>query len=94
MMGTGPPPPPRVYNTPADGSDSESSESEEEEAASLHTLEVAGLQNFMEGPIEIRNVSVVDNVFIDSTTNGSSPVAPGPNTTGVTFKGNTISPPK
>ena len=42
MMGTGPPPPPRVYNTPADGSDSESSESEDEEEASLHTLEVAG----------------------------------------------------
>jgi hypothetical protein len=59
-----------------------------------HTLEVTALQPFMEGPVEISNVSVTNNIFIDSTTNGTSPLAPGPNTTHVTFKGNKITPPK
>lgn len=59
-----------------------------------HTLEIAALQAFMEGPVEINNVSIVDNVFIDSTTNGTSPVSAGPNTTHITFKDNKITPPK
>eukprot|EP01043_Picozoa_sp_COSAG02_P037273 COSAG02_NODE_2784_length_8036_cov_15.324808_1_plen_538_part_10 len=46
-----------------------------------HTLEITALQPFMEGPVDINNVSIVDNTFIDSTTNGTSPVSAGPNAT-------------
>ena len=64
------------------------------ENTATHTLEITALQPFMEGPVEINNVSIVDNVFIDSTTNGTSPVSAGPNATHITFKGNKMTPPK
>ena len=57
-----------------------------------HTLEITALQNFMEGPVEIKGVTIDGNTLIRSTDNTTSPVAAGPNATGVTFTNNKIVP--
>ena len=57
-----------------------------------HTLEVTALQNFMEGPVEIRSVLIEENTLVRSTDNYTSPVSAGPNASGVTFTNNHIVP--
>ena len=45
-----------------------------------------------EGPIEIKGVTIAENTLVRSTDNTTSPVAAGPNATGVVFSDNKIVP--
>jgi hypothetical protein len=51
-------------------------------------LEVKGLEGWLEGPMLINNVTVVNNTFIGLGTNGAALVHPSQNATNVTAEGN------